>query len=145
MFLQTMKESNKKSSELIEFIIINIEKIVLYRFQFKNLRYSLQFSELRNNQYLFEFDFEKINKRIDNLNGNISLTICNIIEEFLISRPNAKIIFIHESNKSSDISRFRLFNIWFEKYNNDQFKKLNIQSTQNEIFSIIFMKPNKNN
>ena len=73
-------------------------------------------------------------------------TICMILQQFLVERPNAVIFGVYDDTKVSDRARHRLLDIWFKRYNTESmYRKMDIITSRpdkQEVVSILFKADN---
>lgn len=106
-------------------------------------KYTLLFNRLGENKYIFEFDkSKKLAKKLINFQL-VRDSICKVIQNFIEDVPERVLFIIYENENNLDISRFRLFNNWFEKYNKSKkFMKIDFATSKNEIVTTIFASNN---
>jgi len=111
-----------------------------YCFNINNERkYVFMFNRLENNKYIFEIN------RIQNTNirlidhKSMRNFICKTVYNFIMVDVERVVFIVYDNEDNLAKARIRLFEIWFKCYNKrKEFKKINIQTSTNEIISMIF-------
>ncbi len=96
-----------------------------------NLSYFVSFKKMDfENDYfsnLYSLDFWEIENQKFIKDDSIENTIIEIIFEFFKKSPNSLLHYVCDSNDKRQNGRSKLFDNWYNKSNNDEFSKLNIE------------------